>query len=58
MHSVPAVVTETVDHGFDWGSAAVGAGSGAGLALLVIAVATSLRSIRRAGTNHQMEEDQ
>lgn len=38
------VVAETVDRGFDWGSAAVGAGTGAAATLLIVAVATVARS--------------
>ena len=52
---VPAgpVVAETVERGFDWGSAALGAGSGAAAALLLVALACLLRSARRAGPHHR-----
>ena len=48
---VAAVVTETVEHGFDWGSAVVGAGSGAAAALLLLALIVTLRSARRSGSH-------
>jgi hypothetical protein len=38
-----AAIAETVDRGFDWGSAAIGLGAGAGLVLLIVAVAAALR---------------
>jgi hypothetical protein len=45
--SQPApTVTETIDDGFDWGSAAIGAGS-AGLALLLAAAGASAAGHRR-----------
>jgi hypothetical protein len=47
-----AVVTETVDRGFDWGSAAVGAGAGAALTFLLLALGASVRSALR-GPSHQ-----
>jgi hypothetical protein len=47
-----APVAETVDRGFDWGSAAVGAGVGAALSLLLTALAAALRS-RRTGSHHR-----
>jgi hypothetical protein len=50
---VAAVVAETVDRGFDWGSAAIGAGSGAALTLLLLAFGAGLRSPRRTGTRHR-----
>jgi hypothetical protein len=39
-----AAVAETVDRGFDWGSAAVGAGAGAAITLLLIALGVVVRS--------------
>jgi hypothetical protein len=36
-------VTRTVDDGFDWGSAAIGAGAGAAIALLSLGGATLVR---------------
>ena len=53
--AVPAgtVVAETVDRGFDWGSAALGAGSGAAAALLLVALGCLLRSARRTGSHHR-----
>lgn len=53
--AVPAgtVVAETVERGFDWGSAALGAGSGAALALLLVALGCLLRSARRSGSHHR-----
>ena len=47
------VVAETVDRGFDWGSAALGAGSGAALALLLVALVCLLRSARRTGSHQR-----
>ena len=47
------VVAETVDRGFDWGSAALGAGSGAALALLLVALVWLLRSARRTGSHQR-----
>jgi hypothetical protein len=38
-----AAITETVDRGFDWGSAAIGVGAGAAIVLLILALATALR---------------
>ena len=38
-----AAAAETVDRGFDWGSAAVGVGAGAAVVLLVVALAAALR---------------
>lgn len=38
-----AAVAETIDRGFDWGSAAVGVGAGAAIVLLIVALATALR---------------
>ena len=37
-------VTESLDRGFDWGSAAVGAGAGAAVILLLVAAAAIVRS--------------
>jgi hypothetical protein len=48
-----AVVTETVDRGFDWGSAAVGAGAGAALTLLLLALGASVRSALRGAAHHR-----
>ena len=45
-----AAVAETVDRGFDWGSAAVGAGVGCGISLLLVAVAAAVRD-RRTGSD-------
>ena len=47
-----AAVAETVDRGFDWGSAAVGIGAGAAIALLLVALGVVVRS-RRAGSHHR-----
>jgi len=47
---VGAAVAETVDRGFDWGSAAVGAGVGAAISLLLIALGAAVRG-RRAGSS-------
>ena len=49
---VGAVVSETVERGFDWGSAAVGAGVGSGASLLLLAVGAALRG-RRTGSHHR-----
>ena len=38
-----AAIAETVDRGFDWGSAAVGVGAGAAIVLLILALVTALR---------------
>jgi hypothetical protein len=48
---VSAAVAETVDRGFDWGSAAVGVGAGAAITLLLVALAVVLRG-RRTGSHH------
>ena len=45
-------VAETVDRGFDWGSAAVGVGVGAAIILLLVALGVAVRS-RRAGSHHR-----
>jgi hypothetical protein len=45
-------VAETVDRGFDWGSAAVGAGAGAAASLLLLALVAALRA-RRPGSQHR-----
>ena len=52
---VPAadVVAETVDRGFDWGSAAVGAGAGAAVTLLLLALGASVRSALRGPSHHR-----
>jgi hypothetical protein len=44
-------VAETVDRGFDWGSAAVGAGMGAASTLLLIGLGAAVRS--RGTGSHQ-----
>jgi hypothetical protein len=49
---VSAAVAETVDRGFDWGSAAVGAGVGAAISLLLVALAVVARS-RGAGSHRR-----
>ena len=41
---------ETLDRGFDWGSAAVGAGAGAAISLLLIALGAAVRG-RRTGSS-------
>jgi hypothetical protein len=46
-----AAVTKTVDRGFDWGSAAVGAGAGVAITLLLVALGAALRS-RGTGSHH------
>jgi hypothetical protein len=38
-----AAVAETIDRGFDWGSAAIGVGAGAAIVLLILALVTALR---------------
>ena len=43
---------ETVDRGFDWGSAVAGAGVGAGCILLLIALAAAWRA-RSSGSHHR-----
>ena len=48
---IVAAVAETLDRGFDWGSAAVGAGVGAAIALLLVALAAAVRS-RGTGSHH------
>ena len=48
---VGAAVAESVDRGFDWGSAAVGAGVGAAISLLLLALGAALRG-RRTGSHH------
>ncbi len=45
-------VAETLDRGFDWGSAAVGAGAGAAIALLLVAAGAAVRS-RDAGSRRR-----
>jgi hypothetical protein len=47
-----AVVAESVDRGFDWGSAAIGAGAGSALTLVLIAlvIAVENRIYRRSTT--------
>ena len=39
-----AAIAETVDRGFDWGSAAIGVGAGAAVVLLILALVTAVRS--------------
>jgi hypothetical protein len=46
-----AAIAETVDRGFDWGSAAVGAGVGAASTLLLIGLGAAVRS-RSTGSHH------
>lgn len=46
-----AAVAETVDRGFDWGSAAVGAGVGAASTLLLVGLGAAARS-RGTGSHH------
>jgi len=48
-----AVVAETVDRGFDWGSAAVGAGAGAAVTLLLLALGAAARAVLRTGSQHR-----
>jgi hypothetical protein len=48
---IGAAVAETVDRGFDWGSAAVGAGVGAAVTLLLLALGAVVRS-RGTGSHH------
>jgi hypothetical protein len=36
-------IAETVDRGFDWGSAAIGVGAGAAIVLLIVALAAAPR---------------
>lgn len=38
-----AAIGETVDRGFDWGSAAIGVGAGAAIVLLIVALAAAFR---------------
>ena len=38
-----AAIAETVDRGFDWGSAAVGVGAGAAIVLVIVALAAAVR---------------
>jgi hypothetical protein len=38
----PAAITATVDDGFDWGAAAIGAGAAAAALLLIVAAVTAL----------------
>jgi hypothetical protein len=49
---VGAAVAETVDRGFDWGSAAAGAGVGAATSLLLVAIGAAVRG-RRTGSHHR-----
>ena len=44
-------VVETVDRGFEWRSAPVGAGVGAGISLRLIALGVAVRA-RRTGSHH------
>jgi hypothetical protein len=52
LTSIGAAVAETVDRGFDWGSAAVGAGVGTATTLLLIALSAVALS-RRTGSHHR-----
>jgi hypothetical protein len=47
---IGAAVAETVDRGFDWGSAA--AGAGAATSLLLVAFGAAIRG-RRTGSHHR-----
>ena len=38
-----AAIAETVDRGFDWGSAAIGVGAGAAIVLLIVVLVLALR---------------
>jgi hypothetical protein len=49
---IGAAVAETVDRGFDWGSAAAGAGVGAAASLLLVAFGAAMRG-RRTGSHHR-----
>ena len=51
LASIGAAVAETVDRGFDWGSAAVGAGVGAATTLLLIALRAV--ALSRSTGSHQ-----
>jgi len=51
LASIGAAVAETVDRGFDWGSAAVGAGVGAATTLLLIALGAV--ALSRSTGSHQ-----
>ena len=55
LASIGAAVAETVDRGFDWASAAVGAGVGAATTLLLIALGVafsrSTGSYQRGGSS-------
>ena len=50
---IDAAVAETVDRGFDWGSAAAGAGAGVAITLLLVALAAVVRSSRSTGSHHR-----
>ena len=52
LPSLGAAVAETVDRGFDWGSAAAGAGVGAATSFLLVAFVFVLRG-RRTGSRQQ-----
>ena len=49
---IGAAVAKTVDRGFDWGSAAVGAGAGTAATLLLIALGAVALG-RRTGSHHR-----
>jgi hypothetical protein len=49
---IGAAVAETLDRGFDWGSAAVGAGVGAATSLLLVAFGAAIRG-RRTGSHQR-----
>jgi len=51
LASIGAAVAETVDRGFDWASAAVGAGVGAATTLLLIAL--GVVALRRSTGSYQ-----
>ena len=52
LPSIGAAVAETVDRGFDWGSAAAGAGVGAATSLLLVAFGLAMRG-RRTGSRQR-----
>lgn len=52
LPSIGAAIAETVDRGFDWGSAAAGAGVGAAASLLLVAFGVAMRG-RRTGSRQR-----